>query len=172
MSIRIPPGARGIRLLVDVSTGWEMSRLFANIARHEGWGGIDPDDLDTIGLPVPDKDDDDAWWERDCAWHRVRDGAVLVDGAGDYWVLHHDGALYAVCWELISDGEHRALWGTGKPAGPGLRWLAERTAEWGHLAPEQPVTVPASELNLMLDMVRTAWPALAAYLGHEPRDRR
>lgn len=95
--------AGGVLLLVDSSHGVYTPReLFSRFPDIE-WSGITQEDIKICSTP-----DNPDYWE---AWDRIVHDAFFSDASGNTWRLFHEGDLFAVCFELMSDETYFNLFG-------------------------------------------------------------
>ena len=102
----------GLKLLVSDSAGVRrLPQRFFLFYNCEMWG-IDPNgsDADTIW----DGPHNDCYWE---TWDEILDKAHYIDSNGHRWSLYHDGELWSVCEELMTDEEYLDIFGENRPKG-------------------------------------------------------
>lgn len=92
----------GIELLIDDCHGVFIPKSFVDDFTVERWG-LDRDSWKVQTCADPEAD---GYWD---AWWMILNTAE-IELNGNVWRLYQDGALYAVCPELMSD-EEKTIWG-------------------------------------------------------------
>lgn len=86
----------GISLLLSDSRGVYIPRDFVNNFDLDKWH-VKEDYQDVLSSL-----DNEWYWD---VWDEVLNNAYFVDDSGNKWVLHQDGDLWAICYELMTDKE-------------------------------------------------------------------
>lgn len=86
----------GLSLLLSDSRGVYIPRDFVNNFDLNKWH-IDQKYIDVLSSP-----DDEFYWDY---WDVVCGNAYYIDEQCNKWVLHQDGDLLAICYELLTDEE-------------------------------------------------------------------
>ena len=89
-------------LFCDSSSGRYIPQRFAAEIMPQYLQGVSQDELNELADP-----DYEFYWN---TWDRILDNATVVDGDHTYH-LHHDGDLWLVCDELLTDEERKNLYG-------------------------------------------------------------
>ena len=93
-----------IEILLDSSRGTYIPRDFAKEIGGDRFEGIDREDW----LTIKRGPDDEWYWD---AWNNILEHATFTDPDGRVWTLHHDGDLFLVCDEIMSDEQYEEFWG-------------------------------------------------------------
>ena len=99
-----------IELLIDSAHGVYIPEIFARNFDAEQWG-IDPDDMLLLAdyNEAMKVDYGESYWH---IWtYHVLDRAKYIDDKGNEWLLWQDGDLWAICYNLMTDGEYRNFFG-------------------------------------------------------------
>lgn len=89
-------------LLLSDARGIYIPRDFAQDFNfdEDGWQGVSAEDRDTLSDP-----NNDWYWD---TWDTVLNNAHYTDKAsGKVYHLHHDGDLWAFCFDSMTDEEKR-----------------------------------------------------------------
>ena len=89
-------------LFCDSASGRYIPQRFAAEIMPQYLRGVSQDDLNELADP-----DSEWYWH---AWHKILDNATVVDGDLTYR-LHHDGDLWLICDELLTDEERENIYG-------------------------------------------------------------
>lgn len=87
---------QAINLLLSDARGIYIPRDFVEEFDLSVWDGINQDDIADCRDP-----DNEFYWE---SWETIVNNAEYHKD-GHVWVLHHDGDLWAICYELMTDEE-------------------------------------------------------------------
>lgn len=86
----------GLACLLSDRHGIYIPAKFIECYTPEQWG-VTADDQKELSSP-----DNEWYWD---TWERVLNNAAYTGEDGNKWYLYHDGDLYAVCYELLTDEE-------------------------------------------------------------------
>ena len=86
----------GISLLLSDSRGVYIPRDFVNNFDLDNWH-VKEDYQDVLS-----SSDNEYYWDM---WGQVLNNAYYIDEQGNRWLLHQDGDLWAICYELLTDEE-------------------------------------------------------------------
>ena len=89
-------------LFCDSSSGRYIPQRFAAEIMPQYLQGVSQDELNELADP-----DGEFYWD---TWNTILDNATVVYGDHTYR-LHHDGDLWLVCDELLTDEERINLYG-------------------------------------------------------------
>ncbi len=87
-----------IAMLLDDHRGIYIPRDFVQDFDLTRWKGIDQDDIDVCLDP-----EHEYYWD---AWQDILDNATFTEN-GFTWVLYQDGAVWALCPELMDNEERK-----------------------------------------------------------------
>lgn len=108
MSNIIYPDA--VNLIVDSHHGMYVPQLFATHVDLTQWNMGEDDERLTILREGPEHEH---YWD---VWVEVLDDAHHVDPYGGNWHLEHDGDLFAVCPDRMSEAQHLEFYGEEREA--------------------------------------------------------
>lgn len=94
-----------IELLLDSNRGVYIPQNFAQDFDISAFGFTE-NDPDILCLRDGPNEENEWYWE---AWHSVLDKAIHTAKNGDIYTLHHDGDLFAICYEKLTAEEKEAL---------------------------------------------------------------
>lgn len=98
-----------LKLLFDSSRGQYIPRDFVQSfvfkfdGNTSGWEGVRREDFNACQDP-----ENEWYWE---AWTALFDNAFYIDKDGIQWTLHHDGDLWAVALDWMTDEEKQNFFG-------------------------------------------------------------
>ena len=95
-----------IEILVSDSRGVYVPQSFVSNYDISLWSDIDPDDVEILA----EGPEHEYYWE---TWNDVLSSAKYIHG-GNEWVLHQDGDLFAICYELMTDQEYEDFFGEAR----------------------------------------------------------
>lgn len=90
-------------LFCDSASGVYTPQRFAEEIKREFLHGVSEDDLNELSDP-----NNEYYWE---AWGTVLNNAEIHDPDGTIYHLHHDGDLWLVCYDLMTDEEQKNFFG-------------------------------------------------------------
>lgn len=89
--------SQGIEILCDSHHGQYIPKIMIKRLIDNGWQGITDENVDDCRYP-----DQEWYWE---AWNDVVNNANFADENGNVWGLYHNGDLFAVCYDLMTEEE-------------------------------------------------------------------
>jgi hypothetical protein len=93
-----------VKILIDSNQGIYIPKRFAETILFSVWRHVTKEQINTL-LEGPDSM---AYWD---TWNDVLSNAVLEDIYGNVWMLHHDGDLFLVCEERMTDDQRKEFFG-------------------------------------------------------------
>ena len=93
--------SQGLILFSDSSRGCYIPKHFSEEVVRECVTGIDLADLDFL---LQNDFWDENFWD---TWHHVLDNCLVTDDHSNVYTLHHDGDLWLVCEDLMTEEEKK-----------------------------------------------------------------
>lgn len=97
--------SKSIIHMLDSARGVYIPRDFAQIIKRDCVKGVRPDVLDF--LAKDQSPEHDFYWDY---WHDVLDNARIISGGIEY-TLHHDGDLWLVNYDMMTEQEKIGFFG-------------------------------------------------------------
>ena len=94
---------QAIEIYADSNRGVYIPQFFAD-TRADGWHGISEEN-DAI---LKDGPDNEWYWD---TWVTVLANAYYLDDKGNKYTLYHDGDLFVICYEKMTEEEKTNLFG-------------------------------------------------------------
>ena len=88
---------QAIELLLDGARGIYIPRDFVNdvLIGDFGWKGITEENVKDLSDP-----DNEWYWE---TWDDVLSNATYISECGKKYILHQDGDLFAICFDMLTE---------------------------------------------------------------------